>query len=124
DPLPRPPRRQRRGDHLTGHAEPGDLPIEVIAGHARLIAGRDRTLSLEALEYATDQLGLVRNLPQLGLYRTGVKDSHDELPLAVIECDECSTLTHDRPPFACGSVPSPEQPTLMCDRSGRSFHMV
>jgi hypothetical protein len=35
----------------------------------------------------------------------------------------CNILVHDRPPFACGSVPHRNNPRL-CDRSGRSFHIV
>ena len=32
------------------------------------------------------------------------QDSRDDLPLAVIECDVCRMLPHERPPFARGSV--------------------
>jgi hypothetical protein len=116
DALARAPRGQRRRDHLTRHAEPGDLAIEVVARHAGLVTDLDRALALHPLDQAAQESGIVGNLAELGLLAAGAQDPDDELPLAVIDSHERSTLSHDRPPFACGSVPCPEQPTLMCDR--------
>src|SRR5262249_13161631 len=46
----------------------------------------------------------------LDLVRSGPQDADHDVMLAVIEPDKCSTLLHDRPPFACGSVPSRDNP--------------
>src|SRR5262249_57930108 len=47
DALARAPRGQRRRDHLTGDTKPGDLAIQVIARHARLVANLDGALALQ-----------------------------------------------------------------------------
>ncbi len=124
DPLSGPPRSQRRRDYLAGDVERPDLPIQVIPRHPRLVARRHRALPLQPFEQAADVVRIVRQLPHLGLHRVRSQDPGDDLPLAVIERHVCSTLLHDRPPFACGSVPLRNNPRLLCDTVGRSFHMV
>ena len=117
DPLPWPPRRQRRGDHLTGRATGGDLSVEIVPRDAGFVAGRDGALARQSPKQPLDQMRLLGHLALLRLSLPRAQDRHHELPLAVIEPHVGrSILLHDRPPFACGSVPCREQPTLMCDR--------
>ncbi len=124
DPVPRLAGRQGGSDDLAGDAQGRELPVQVVPRGTRLVAGHHRPLALEALEEPPEMARLVGDLAQLGLRRFGPQDPHHDRVLAVIEGHVRGILLHDRPPFACGSVPSPEQPTLLCDRSGRSFHMV
>jgi hypothetical protein len=53
----------------------------------------------------------------------GPQHRDHQLPLAIIQRNVNGIVLHDRPPFACGSVPARNNPQL-CNRSGRSFHMV
>jgi hypothetical protein len=124
DPLPRLAGGERRGHDLAGDAEGRELAVEVVPCGARLVAGSHRPLPLQPGEEAPEVLGLVRDLAQLGLRRLRPQGPRHDRVLAVIEGHVRDILLHARPPFACGSVPSPEQPTLLCDRSGRSFHIV
>jgi len=119
--LPGLARRQGGGDHGTVHAERRELTIEIVAGHAGFITGPDRCFPKQPLEEATHLPRFVRDLTQLGLRGVGPQNSRHDDSLAVVECDVCNG--HDRPPFACGSVPSRNNPRIR-DRSGRSFHMV
>src|SRR5213078_3811205 len=82
-----------------------DLAIEIVAGHPGFVARRHRPFARQPLEQATDLARVVRELAQLRLRVAGPQDPRDDLPLAVIERHVGSILLHDRPPFACGSVP-------------------
>ena len=110
DPLAGAPRGQRRGDHLTRHLKGRDLPVEIVARDPRLVARLDRPLAPEALEQAPDEGRLLGQLTQFGLRLARPQDPRDDLPLAVIQRHVRSTLVHDRPPFACGSVPRRNNP--------------
>src|SRR5256886_1060115 len=123
DPLPGASWGQRWRNDRAGDAEPGDLTVEIVAGHSSFVARRHRPFALEPLEQAADLACVVRDLAKLGLRVAGTQDPCDDLPLAVIERHVGSILVHDRPPFACGSVPARNNPRL-CNRSGRSFHIV
>ncbi len=124
DPLPGLAGGERRGHDLAGDAESGELAVEIVPRGPRFVAARHRPLPLQPGEEAPEVAGLIRELAQLRLRRLGPQDPQHDRVLAVIEGHGRDILFHDRPPFACGSVPTPEQPTLLCDRSGRSFHMV
>jgi hypothetical protein len=123
DPLPGPSRGQRWRNDRTGDAERRDLTVEIVAGYPGFVARRHRPFALEPLEQAADQARVVRDFPQLRSRVARAQDSGDDLPLAVIKRHVGSILVHDRPPFACGSVPAWNNPRL-CNRSGRSFHIV
>src|SRR6058998_1529418 len=82
------------------------LTLQVISRYPRLVACLHGPLALEALKEPTDQP--VRDLAKFRRLIARPEDPGHELPLAVIERHERSTLLHDRPPFACGSVPCPE----------------
>src|SRR5205809_5966106 len=123
DPLPGASWGQRWRNDRAGDAEPGDLTVEIVAGHSRFVARRHRPFALEPLEQAADLACVVRDLAKLGLRVAGTQDPCDDLPLAVIERHVGSILVHDRPPFACGSVPARNNPRL-CNRPVRSFHIV
>jgi hypothetical protein len=78
DPLPRASRRQGWGDHIARHADGRELPVQVVAGHAGLVADADRALAHEALDEPAEEPRLVRDLPQLrlafrGIVRTGAQ---------------------------------------------------
>jgi hypothetical protein len=117
-------RGERRGDYLARHGQRGELPVQVVARRARLIAGDHLALALQPLEAAAHVPRLVRDRAEFGLRGLWPQDPEDDRAFAVIHGNVCGMLVHDRPPFACGSVPGWEQPTLLCDKCGRSFHMV
>jgi hypothetical protein len=119
DPLARASWRQRRGDDIASDAERLDLPVEIVARDSGFVARRHGALALEPLEETADLSRVVGNLAQLGLRVAGAQDPGHNLPLAVIERHVRSTLLHDRPPIACGSVPARNNPRLC-----RSFHIV
>jgi hypothetical protein len=123
DPPPRAPRRQGRRDHVARYPERAELAVQVIPRSAGFVARGHRPLVLEPCDQAADVLRVIRNLPQLRCGIGGPQDPGDDLPLAVVQRHVGSILLHDRPPFACGSVPARNNPRL-CNRSGRSFHIV
>src|SRR5262245_13577461 len=104
DALARAARCQGRRDHVAMNAQGRHLPVERVARPPRLIANPDRPLAADPLEQPTKDVGVVRDLSPLGRVLAGPQDSGDDCLLAVIERYVCSTLSHDRSPFACGSV--------------------
>jgi hypothetical protein len=59
---------------------------------------------LEAFEKAANAPRLIRNLVQFRLVFARAQNSYGDPQLAVVKRHVCSTLSHDRSPFACGSV--------------------
>jgi hypothetical protein len=117
------PRRQRGSHHRTRDPARGDLPVKIVVRDTGLVARDHRALAREALEQPPDELRVLAHLPLLGLTLSRPQDRDHDLPLAVIERHECSTLVHDRPPFRLWLC-SPRNNPRLCDRSGRSFHIV
>ena len=124
DPVSGLPGGQGRGHDLAGNAEGRELAVQVVSRGARLVAGHDGALALQPIKEAPEVPGLIGDGAQFGHLGLRPQEPRHERVLAVIEGHVRGILSHDRPPFACGSVPSLEQPTLFCDRSGRSFHIV
>jgi hypothetical protein len=105
DPRARASRGQRRGNHVAWHAACGDLAVEVIARHGRLIARRDRSLAGEALDEVPKQMGFLRQLALLGLRRPGSQDRDNDLRLLSSSATYVVPWSMVGLPFACGSGP-------------------
>ena len=112
DALPGPTRRQGRRDHLARDPARRDLAIEVVPRDARLVARLHCTFAPESPKQSLNVLRVFRDLLLFGLRSPGLQHRDHELPLAIIERNVDGILLHDRPPFACGSVPV-EQPTTV-----------
>src|SRR5262252_10156157 len=123
DALPGATRRQSWRDHLARYPARRDLAVEVVPRDARFVTGLDEPLALQSPKQTLDLRRVLRDLPRFGLRGPGVQNRDHELPLAIIERNVNGIILHARPPFACGSVPARNNPRL-CNRSGRSFHMV
>ena len=111
DPLPRAARGESRGDHVAVDPEGRELPVQVVAGYAGLVADADRPLARQTLDEPAEEPRFVGNLPQLRLALPRPQDPCRDRPLAIIEGHVGSILLHDRPPFACGSVLPPRGTT-------------
>src|SRR5215470_17997532 len=71
------------------------------------------SLALKSLKLPLNVLGVLRDLPLLGLRGPGPQYRDHQLPLAIIDRNVSGIFLHDRPPFACGTVPGLEQPTAV-----------
>jgi hypothetical protein len=117
-------RGQRGRDDFAVDPERGQLPIEIVARHPGLIARADVAVALQPPEQPLNVLGTVGDLPELRLLGTGTRDARDDPLLAVVKRDVRSTLLHDRPLLSPVALFRSRNNPRLCDRGGRSFHMV
>ena len=112
DPLPRAARGESRGHHVAVDPEGGELPVQVVAGYAGLVADADRPLARQPLDETAEEPWFVGNLSQLRLALPRPQDPCRNRPLAIIEGHVGSILLHDRllSPVAL-FFPRGEQPT-------------
>jgi len=105
DPIAGFPGGEGWGHHLARHAPCRALAIEVIARGTSLVANSDVAFALEPVEVAPKVARLVGNRVDLRLSTAGPQDSDHQGAFAVVNGHKDAILFHDRPPFACGSVP-------------------
>ena len=105
DPIAGFPGCERGGHHLAQHAKGRALAVQLIAGRAGLVADPDVAFAPQALEVAPEVARLIGNRVDLRLLTAGPENANPAGAFAIVNGHKDAILFHDRPPFACGSVP-------------------
>jgi len=78
DPIARALRDERRRHHVAAHPHRGEEALEVVAGRARFVTGPDRLRATDPLYQASDRVGVVEDLVDLGGVAVWGEDRHGD----------------------------------------------
>jgi hypothetical protein len=83
-PIARALRDERRCHHVAAHPHRGEKALEVVAGGARFVTGPDPLRATDPLDQASDRIGVVEDLVDLGGVTLRGEDRHGNRVLRYI----------------------------------------